>query len=402
MFQLSLRFLLLTVLLISGCAITPHSDVRGHWQNNQAQAAIDALETAKSKDGKNALLYHMEKGLILHHQGEYQQSSKEFHQANALIQQFDYLSVSEQTGTLLANDWAAKYKGEYSERLWIHSYQMMNFLLLGDFESAAVEARQSLQVLDQYPDTLENDGFTRALIALSFESVGKINDAYIVYKNLGDTLPNIAAISPALEQHAKTLGFYTQANKHRANSAAELRDKSAATHGELILFISSGHIAEKTSTSLLLDNDLRVSFPKYRAQHLPSPSYQLTENGSRLPYTHITTALTHVAQQALDKRGIKLLAKSSLRASLKHNVTEQITDENELAGALIGALFFILEEADTRSWTTLPAHLSIVRVPLKAGVHTVVVTSLNGTGKVLGRFNALNLVAGQKAYRVLK
>lgn len=401
-FQLSLRLLLLTTVFVSGCAVTPHSSVRGHFQSGQSDAAIVTLEESGSKDSRNVLLYHMEKGLILHHQGKYKESSKEFIQANRLLAEFDYLSVSEQTSTLLTNDWVAKYKGEYSEKLWIHSYQMMNFLLLGDYEGAAVEARQSLNVLEQYPESLEDDWFTRALIGLSFESVGKVNDAYIVYKNLAEKIPSTAPISKALYQSAKTLGFSQKAQEHYNNIPPGLRRKTSNTHGELILFVSEGAIPEKVSTSFPVDVDLRVSFPAYRGAYSQTPVYEVRDRNASIPYSRVTTELLDIAQQSLDARGKKVLTKQVARASLKHNVAKNVKDQNEAAGALLSAVFFLLEEADTRGWSTLPAHLSLLRIPLKPGTHNVVVNSLTGQHGEIGRFDGLSISTGQRVYGVIR
>jgi len=72
----------------------------------------------------------------LHQRGDYDQSSQVFLQASRLLDDTDFISISEQSAALAINDWATTYRGEYAERLWIHTYQMMNFLLLGKAESA--------------------------------------------------------------------------------------------------------------------------------------------------------------------------------------------------------------------------------------------------------------------------
>jgi hypothetical protein len=64
----------------------------------------------------------------------------------------------------MINDLTATYKGEYSERLWVHTYLMINFLLQNRPDSALVEAKQALEIFDEYPDPLEGDLFTRALL----------------------------------------------------------------------------------------------------------------------------------------------------------------------------------------------------------------------------------------------
>jgi len=57
-----------------------------------------------------------------------------------------------------------------------HTYLMMNFLAVGRYDSAAVEARRALERIADKESVLEQDAFTRALIALSFEMAGQAND----------------------------------------------------------------------------------------------------------------------------------------------------------------------------------------------------------------------------------
>ena len=87
----------------------------------------------------------------------------------------------------MTTEWLTEYKGEYGERLLVHTYQMMNYLLIGKHEDALVEAKQALEIYGKYP-SCSNDYFTRALIAHCYEALGEINDAYIEYKKLSQIM----------------------------------------------------------------------------------------------------------------------------------------------------------------------------------------------------------------------
>src|SRR5262249_1980257 len=60
----------------------------------------------------------------------------------------------------------------------------------------------------------------------------------------------------------------------------------------------------------------------------------------------------------------------------------------KLAGALVGlggnVAGAVTEAADTRSWTTLPANITIGRLWLPPGTHTINVTFHSGSGGQLG------------------
>jgi hypothetical protein len=168
-------------LFVSGCSST-NTIQQAHWQflSGDAAAAAKTLASSDTVAGKDKLLYWLEKGMYLHYTGDYQRSNRELLKAADFVERSGYISLSDGARELLANEWASSYHGEYSEQLWIHSVLMMNFLHLGQYESAAVEARRALAAIKTKPDVLNNDHFTRSLIALSFEAAGQLNDAYIV------------------------------------------------------------------------------------------------------------------------------------------------------------------------------------------------------------------------------
>ena len=80
-----------------------------------------------------------------------------------------------------------------------------------------------------------------------------------------------------------------------------------------------------------------------------------------------------------NRQAPEMLVKSVARAAVKYAVVQAIEDgarkEDDTLGdvaAVVGNAFAALtERADTRSWTLLPAHIQIVRLPLLPGRHEV-------------------------------
>ncbi|NJL59773.1 MAG: hypothetical protein HC887_09155 [Desulfobacteraceae bacterium] len=179
--------------------------------------------------------------MILHQMGKYEESVQEFLKASDLMKKQDIISVSQQAASLVTTEWITEYKGEYSERLWVHTYLMMNFLLLGKYESALVEAKQSDAIIAQYPVALSNDYFTRALIALCYEMLGEINDAYIVYKKLAESMPDPSVIMPKLHRYAVRLGFQDDVLKYKAMISKPEEEGSA----EVVLFLGESRAPKK-------------------------------------------------------------------------------------------------------------------------------------------------------------
>ena len=393
------RTTLLVILLLGGCATMPHDTVRHEFLQGRPEAAIATLDQQQDTS-RNRLLTLMERGLILHNLGRYEESTRAFIAAERLLEAWDYVSVSDQAKTLVVNDWAGVYKGEYAERLWIHSYQMMNYLLLDDAEKAAVEARMALKVLDAHEEPLRQALFTRALIGLAFEAAGKYNDAFIEYKKLAEQLPSAKLIARQLYWTALRAGLTAQAEKYRELLTTPEMRTDPDEMAEVVVFIAHGIIPQKQAADLFIAPDIRLSFPAYPQTFIVKPRYRVEADGQRRPFEEVTTLLPEVASASLEARGKALVAKQAARASIKHNIAHQVRKENELAGNLLSLAFLLLEEADTRSWSTLPETLSLVRIPLPPGRHDLTIaTDGPGGRQILLTLHDLELDKGQRLFR---
>ncbi|MCG8613716.1 MAG: hypothetical protein MI864_24655, partial [Pseudomonadales bacterium] len=164
-------------LLLSGCSSLSLQKARQLHSNGQWLAAADALQQCESESRHDRLLCLLDSGTVLYDAGKYQESTRVFLAADAFIREQDYLSISQQTLASVVNDYAIVYQGEHSEQLWLHTYLMMGFLQLHDYEAARVEAKRALEVLDENPEPLQQARYSRALIALCFELFNQFDDA---------------------------------------------------------------------------------------------------------------------------------------------------------------------------------------------------------------------------------
>lgn len=391
---------------MTGCVSAPLNDARNEFYSGKPAEAVQTLSDTSQSSSRDKLLFYMEKGLILHHMGDYDKSSKEFLKAANLVKRQDYVSVSEQSVSLVTSEWATSYKGEYSERLWIHSYQMMNFLLMYKPESAAIEARRALKVLKSFETPLKSDYFTQALIGLSFESMQKYNDAFIEYKKLAMQFSSPAPLAWELYRLARLLGISEQAEKYKSYIPTQrlnaFKDKS---FGELIIFASSGRSPKKIAEDIVIPPSARLSMPKYQNISPPPPEYRIVASSRSIPYvTNITTDIFTVASASLDDRSAGIITKQALRAGTKEVLSQVVDNENDVAGIIIRGIFFLMEEADTRSWETLPANLTLIRVPLKPGTHQIKVSAYRSDGFVMDSVDLGNIRirSGQLIFRKVR
>ena len=292
-----------------------------------------------------------------------------------IIEELDYVSVRDQTASIITSDWAARYPGETSEQLWVHTFQMLNYLLLNSPEGAAVEARRAAAFYDEHGDSLKNDIFTRTLMALSFETAGQPNGARVEYRKL--------------------------ANDFDLNPPPLLNKNES----ELVFVIASGFIDPKLPGDLFFGYDARIAFPYYAPSFQTVPQTTVRVNGEISNIITANTALVEISQAALEARGKSVAVRQALRLAAKHNMADSISDQSEVAGTIAKVFLLAIEQADTRSWETLPAHMTLVRVPLKPGKHSIsldVSSSSNASSSDLSRIFDVELAPGQRQFKLLR
>lgn len=392
------RVFLLSLLVLQGCATATIDKARHAYYSGDHQRAVNLLSEERVRS-RNRLLALMEQGSIWHEAGEYRKSSDALLKAAAFVDAKDFHSISENAAALTTNDWARTYRGESAEKLWIHAYQIMNFLLLGEYESAAVEARRALEVLEQSSE-LESDYATRALLGLAFDAVNLPDHALIEYRKLYTLLPENTLIQNLVAHSAREAGI------HLEDELLKVVEVTPADYAELIVFVANGQIPQKLSGNILVDPDHRISFPVY-AQNQYSPprlSISINSQSERSPTINsiVVTDMGDVARTALAARGARIAASHVARSIAKDAVVHAARHESETAAAALQIVFFLLEEADTRAWATLPAHLSIVRIPLPAGTHTVHLSDLNNISSTPIVLSDLEAKPGSKIYRRIR
>ncbi len=393
--------LICAALFLQGCATSsPLSNARTQFYSGQHEAALATLDDERVRS-RDKLLAHLDTGLIAHTAGLYEDSIKAFLSASALLEELDVISLSEQGASLVTNEWATSYKGEYSERLLIHSYQMMNFLLLRQFEGAAVEARLALKLLEEFDNPLSQDWFSRALVAMSFEAAGNPDSAHIEYKKLFDDMGYDGGIARAAWINARRLGREQDAT----HFAASLRSgtSNSSELGELVLFLQAGSIARKLPGDLFLSTDLYASFPLYPEFPKADLQVNVSSNGAVVDRVdNVKTQTVNVARASLAERGNRIAAKQVARLAAKKNLAQAARRENEGLGAIVSVAFLLLEQADTRSWETLPAHLNLVQIPLTEGTHQIAL-QIREEGRVHEiLLDDINIKANQRVFRSLR
>jgi hypothetical protein len=85
------------------------------------------------KKDKNQLLYMMEAGYMFHAAKNYKTSNKILIEAGK-IAKFKPVSVTKQAASFLTNESATNYRGEDFEKVLIHMYAGLNFLMKKNYD----------------------------------------------------------------------------------------------------------------------------------------------------------------------------------------------------------------------------------------------------------------------------
>jgi len=371
----SCLMLCLLLMLLSGCSSRVLLRARSDFYSGDYALASQLLSGIDKIPKRDRLLFLMEKGLILHHNGDYKESIQVLTQAVDLMEEQEVISVSQQTASLITTEWLTEYKGEYEERLLVHAYLMMNYLLAGEHEDALVEAKQALEIYDRYP-SCSQDYFTRALIAHCYEAMGEINDAYIEYKKLAQFMPNPKPVAGKLFALASQLGYEDEVQEYRnyldpAEQDSWLNERS----GEMVAFVSQGRSPVKIPRNIILPPSIRFSFIEYESRtgkYIPPDVDRSVSAGSRVSII-ITSDVGEVLGASVRERLKAILAKETARVVAKEAIANSANDKT--LEAILRISFFLLEEPDTRSWQTLPAYMTLIVVPLNEGKNQIYINN---------------------------
>jgi uncharacterized protein len=365
----------------TGCAgdyVAKTRGVRQSYQSYDYGRALSELE-AKKPERLDELLVLMDRGMLLHAAGRFEESLKVLAQADKLSQNLDFTSVSEQAVSLLSNEREKAYRGEDFEKLMITVLLALNYAELGRDDDALVEIRRvnerirKMVVEEKKP--YEQLAIARYLGGVMYEDQGEEDSAFIDYYDaykLNKQLSGSAA--EAVLRLAKQTGRDDAYRELKARYPDLDETLVGKTEGQLVVIVEAGLSPEKESQNKSYDGGARpelVPIPVYKDRWWPWTASVRVDKQERKAST--VTSLSQVAKVHLSDRVGKMVAKQlagmAVKAGLAAGVGALAKDER------IGMLAFVLLNAnnvpDLRSWLSLPAEFQVARFRLAPGKHSV-------------------------------
>lgn len=392
-------------MLLSSCASSPmiQPQINSLVVAGQYKYALKLLnETPEAYGPNNEFLYRLDRALLLHVSGRYTDSIPEFETAKRIYDELFTRSITKGLSTWLVNDNTMPYRGEDFERVMINVFQAMNFAALGDFDTALVEARDvnhRLKVInDQYPDEYKNayqdDAFVRFLMGILYEAAGgfeNINDAYISYSKAielyqGQYLRHYGAEVPLLLKQnvlaaAQKMGdeeFQKFKNKFPETPFPTIDEKLAGAQVYLLVYKGFSPVKHQIDVPIPLPGGFitKLAFPQYEDRIYSRQPGVFQAKGGKSTFEIETVTgedIGMIARQNLSNRKGRVIAKAALRSAGKYlfekEQASRIDNSSEIGADVfryLSSLYNIAsEQADLRSWQTLPAEFQIAVLYLK-------------------------------------
>ncbi len=410
--------LLLALPLLSGCAamslFVPYPEQMQPQLAQLDQGVTPALLEGSLGSGPDSLLHLLERARMAQILGLHEVSQSYFAQAierfsadenGAFIRLSD---IGSQGAALLSNDNVLPYRGAAYERIFVHLYQALNYLFLKDLSAAAVEARRadaaqsaalkahdrellSLQAQARaLPVSLDSAGAQFAAMdkvaaqvkhsfqnayayyvsGLIFEHLGELNDAYVDYQNALELAPQHPLLQAQVRHLAERLGD-TARWAHLPEPPPSEPDTQP-----LVILYENGFVPAKSEASIsfpLGHGLLTIAFPVYRFFPL-SGALSVRLDGGAAYRTQPVLNVQSLVARALTEQRLGLFVRQAGRAVTKAQLQRVSHKEGGAVGELLAGMYSLLtENADLRSWLSLPNRVDVLHLSVPMGAHQLMV-----------------------------
>jgi hypothetical protein len=391
-----------------------YKEVDGYTSNGEYEKAVAQVKyNERSYGDKSTVLYQLDLGALYHYAGDPDSSNKYLFEAEKEIEDLYTKSISLTALSFLLNDNVIPYEGEDFEKVLVNVFLALNYASKGMDEDALVEARKVDLKLREYArqydgkNKYQDDAFIRYIAGVLYENEGEINDAFISYKKSYETYGtyereyHTSAPAFLLDDLVRTgsyLSFDDEVEAYKELGGRE-PDGAGERSGGIIVIAYVGKspvkIEERPTVSVPDSSGtlhtFQIALPKFVPRYRSGRSYSVTVVGvgdTMRAGALLAENITAIAGKSLEDRLGLTYLKSGGRALAKFLASEKAKKDikeggdsrlkNFLASLALDVAVGISEQADTRSWRTLPAEIHLARLNLLPGEYTVSIASSDG------------------------
>ncbi|MDP8214162.1 MAG: hypothetical protein RAO92_03395 [Candidatus Euphemobacter frigidus] len=428
----TIKFILLVsplILLLAGCASYPHrmARIKHDFVRGDYEKALAAIDPDDCEGGGDQLLFLLERATIKQNMGDFEGSNRDFETAYDVIRDYEnrpgvsIRDMSSEIGAALVNETTLAYKGYGFEKMLVHIFKALNYLMLGDLEGAGVEIRRlderrkielkeheraigdarmaaheqqieksqlsditgkllqaygPAQALAESVTNLYLSAFGSYLSALHYDLEGSYSEALIDCRRVIAQVPSF--------ESARTDAVSLGADDIRASSInLDLTDS-----GDLILFFQCGLSPVKKEIFIPIPTGrglMAVAFPVYQAVPTKLEWAVVYIDGREAGRTRMLSNIEAKQIRNLIDQIPVLIVRQIVRAVVKGVALRAASKEGGGWGELAMSLYNVLSEhADLRSWLLLPRNIQALRLYPPEGKHNVRIALIGRGGSPLG------------------
>ena len=384
--------------------------------------AVDAIDQARGTlyRERDAVLYHLDKGVLYHYAGEYVLSNEMLSAAESLIDQYFALSITQAAGSILLNDTVLDYAGEDYEDIYINIFKALNYLNLDEPEKAFVEVRrvdEKLSILeDKYTEMAANmansdevqvefragksrfysSALARYISFLLYEESGAFDEAQIDLQKIKDAYrlqpdvypyPPLELVPEGKSKNNATIDIVGFVGRSPVKLASTLRIRTERNRAVII------NSNEGETVGVLKANANVVFWPgieegyhfklqlpyMVERESLVKSVFVSVDNGELtklLPFESIEriARVTYEVKEPLIY--LKTITRTIIKGILAERAKERMSGRSGGLFALVGRIATDLvvdasEEADLRISRYFPATAYVGRFYVAPGLHTI-------------------------------
>ncbi|MGA1790552.1 MAG: COG3014 family protein [bacterium] len=372
---------------------------------------------ARLKSAQDRLLFSLEMGMVHYLEQDFQRCIEEWLTAEEMMEKFErrpvvsIREVSEQIGTLAVNDYLITYQGMTYERVLLHLYLALAYMMRSDPEGARIELKKAeqvqkqgfdrwrgkrsdqlkdspqarqmeekiLNVYNQRYDMTENlsdfslNPLVYFLSGYLYEADGYPDEALIDYKRLWDMGIRLESLANQMSQLDKPLNPSKGFSKNVPDQK----------QGNLLIIHQQGLIPSLEELRIPIqtkDTVVLMAIPIY----LPASPERMVLRVSAGNNEIITRELVNVyslAKESLRERIPGIVTRQIARMVVKANASREMSKKGGSLASMISTIYNIVsEKADLRSWLTIPLSIQVGRMRLPPGRHLINLDLIEGAG----------------------
>ncbi|MDR3249185.1 MAG: hypothetical protein LBT39_10420 [Treponema sp.] len=405
--------LVLAAALLVSCATASFQRVDAALGNGRFEDSADILEKDRGSlyKPRDAVLYYLDKGMLTHYAGLYDDSSRLLEAGERAIEAAFSKSILMEISTYLLNDTTQEYAGEDYEDIYINSFNALNYYHQGDLEEAMVEIRRmnnkTRNLADKYgvlttnlqqkamadslpippnanaPSRFNDSALARYLGMLFYRGTGRPDDARIDWDYLRLSFAN----APNLYPHPLP-----------SSLGGELDISPGMARFNVVAFAGLSPVKKANVIRIPLGNRyIKIALPEmvYRPSTVARIEV-IFDDGQRCNL-ELLEDIEAIARDTYKAREQVIYLKTIIRATAKglsSAVLGSMAEETEgdrslLYGILsLGTQIFAeaSEQADLRISRYFPAKAYVGGITLNPGLYSFKVVYYNYSGRVISSF----------------